>query len=341
MGDIPADAHCLTTATGFRPSYFDLKKNEVKNRGGASAPDYLNFLETPGTRLCDLSEDEFRKTIVRTLAQLDNLGLNRSKGGSYLSDPKNKLETKRAAAYLDVVTWDDAYRTSWTDNNEDKSSSCGMLVRNTWWLCGLRDPEPNPKKPNPKFKLLNDAYHGDVLGGLTSIDSRACKPFGKGFTAKTFWPKIGDVFYLYDVQKQKHRHMFTVCEIDKKIELDDDGNTIVRDADGSPATEISFTSVDGGQQDGTGWDSKKKKQKSWGCQGIKKCGPRVLPLDGGHFITDKVPVTYKGKPATAEVLPFPFGTPKTLPLLTWISVGEMQDRFTANLISAERLDFDS
>jgi hypothetical protein len=281
------------TASGCRPGY-------VGKEEPASAPDFLDFERTT-TFLKDLPEDQFRKAIADTLLLVDDLGLNRGKGKT------------RAEAYLDMVTWDDKFRASWKNDNSSNSSSCGMLVRNVLWLCGVRGG-----------RLFDEAYKPTattgVLSDLVHMDANACKGWNKGFTAKTFFPKVGDVFYVYN-SSTNSQHIFALCAIDKEIR-EVDGQATVLEADGTPAGVITFTSVDGGQLDDTGPDGNGA-SKSWGAQGIRKV-ERKMKLNNGRF------------PNVGVSWPFPDGK-SGRPIVTWISMWEARAKFTAARIKPVRL----
>ncbi len=90
----------------------------------------------------------------------------------------------------------------------------------------------------------------------------------------------------------------------------------------TPATEITFTSVDGGQLDGTGPDSKGA-SKTWGCQGVQLTHRR-MKLKDGHF------------PAVGTSWPFP-DRAAGRPIVTWISIWEARAKFTAPYIKPVRL----
>jgi len=67
-----------------------------------------------------------------------------------------------------------------------------------------------------------------------------------------------------------------------------------------------------------------------------------MTLQDGHFVSAKIQVTNKktGKPVSVEVLPFSFfatSEPRTLPLVTWIDVGEMKANFSGNYIEPKRV----
>lgn len=273
---------------GCRPGYAG-----KEDPPGAST--FLDFVKMP-TVLKDLSEDNFRATIVQTALAVEDLGLNRDKGRD------------RSEAYLDMATWDDAYRKSWANDNSVNSSSCGMVVRNLYWLCGLRGT-----------KLFDSAYKGGVLTDLVRLDNKACKGWNSGFTAKTFFPKVGDALYLYDPATNS-QHIFILCAIDKKI-VDEGGVATVYDEDGTPASEITFMSVDGGQADDVGKDGNGTSKK-WGCQGIKKVF-RKMTLKDGHFLNIGVK------------WPKPDGPGR--PINTWISAWELREKFTAQWIKPNRI----
>ncbi len=272
---------------GCRPGY-------IGKEDPASAPDVLDFVKTDIV-MKNLDEAAFRQTIVDTITCMDDLGLNRNKGAG------------RADAYLDMVTWDDGYRASWTNDNTENSSSCGMFVRNTWWLCGARGCE-----------LLDEEYQGGVLDKLLAFDTDAAKQWGSEFNAKTFYPKVGDVLYLFI--SGKNPHIFTISGIDKKI-VEEDGQATVYNADGTRASQITFTSVDGGQEDGYGPDGKGK-NKTWGCQAIKKL-ERPMKLNDGHFMN------------IGNSWPFPDGR-FGRPVNTWINLWQMKDHFAEKYIRPVR-----
>jgi hypothetical protein len=272
----------------YRPGY-------TGHQVAPSAPDVLDFVETD-IILKDLSENEFRQKIVETLKAMDDIGLNRSKGAS------------RAEAYLDMVTWDDSYRKSWKNDNSVNSSSCGMFVRNTWWLCGARGAQ-----------LFDENYKGGVIAKILDFEPKARKRWGSGFNAKTFFPKIGDVIYLYKADTNS-QHIFTIYEIDKKIEMVN-GESIIYNGDGTLASEITFTGVDGGQLDGVGPDSTGT-SKSWGCQAIRKT-ERKMKLNSGHFMNIGSAWT-KPDGSTGR------------PINTWVDTWAAKDKFTAKYVQSIR-----
>ncbi len=277
------------TTPGYRPGY--LGKEEP-----ASAPTVLDFSITEKV-LKDLSEDEFRQAFVDAALLMEDLGLNRSKGA------------ERSEAYLDMVTWDEKVRAGWKNDHSINTSSCGMFVRNIWWLCGARGTS-----------LLDAPYTSGVLTDLVKFDTKASRQWGSEVTAKTFFPKIGDVLYLYH-PTTRSQHIFIICGIDKKI-VEENGETVVYNADGTLAKEIAFTSVDGGQADGVGPDGNGKSQ-TWGCQGIHKC-VRKIKLSNGRF------------PNLGSSWPFPDKAPGR-PINSWISIWEARAKFTAPLIKPLRL----
>ena len=296
IGGVGRDGPVLAvtpTTTGCRPGY-------TGKEDPPGAPEVLEFAKTT-TILKDLPEDQFRQAIAETMLPIRDLGLNRDLGQG----------EARAQAYLDMATWDEAFRKSWTNDNSLNSSSCGMVVRNIWWLCGLRG-----------INLFDTAYKSGVLTELTHFDSKACKRWNSGFNAKTFFPKIGDALYLYDA-KINSQHIFIICDIDKPI-VDEGGvATVYDEVDGRrvPAKEITFTSVDGGQADGYGKDGNGKAKK-WGCQGIQMV-KRKMTLKDGHFMSI----------GTAWPIP---GKASARPINTWISSLEVQDKFTAEWIKPIR-----
>jgi hypothetical protein len=282
--------HVLRVALdpGCRPGY-------VGKEEKASAPTVLDFKGTQ-TILKDLSEDAFRKAFVDAALTMDGLGLNRGKGAD------------RAEAYLDMVTWDGKTRAGWKNDHSINTSSCGMFVRNIWWLCGARGTP-----------LFDAPYTSGVLKGLIDFDAQASRRWGSEVTAKTFHPKIGDVLYLYQASTNS-QHIFIIAGIDKKIVVEN-GESVVYDDDGSLAEEIAFTSVDGGQADGAGPDGNGKSQ-TWGCQGIHRC-TRKIKLKQGRF------------PDMGGSWPFPDRSPGR-PINTWISIWDAHARFTAPLIRPVR-----
>lgn len=277
---------------GCRPGYPGVEESP-------SAPDFLDFAKSP-TILKDLPEDAFRQAFVDTLLAVQDLGLNRAKGED------------RAKAYLDMVTWDANIRTGWANENASTTSSCGMLVRNVWWLCGARGTIlfDVPYKPSKVRGVLTD---------LIKFDSNASRSWGAEFNAKTFFPKIGDTLYLYNTATNS-QHIFIICAIDKKI-VDVDGVATVFDGD-VPASEITFTSVDGGQLDGLGPDENGK-TKNWGCQGVHLVH-RKMTLKDGHFLN-----LGNGWPSPGKSL--------GRPLNTWISIWEARNKFTAQQIKPIRI----
>lgn len=264
----------------------------------AGAPEVLDFTRT-ATVLKDLPEAEFRAAIGKILDEVDDLGLNRSYGEG---EP-------RAQAYLDMVTWDASNRATYANDHTDHTSSCGMFIRDVWWLAGARGS-----------KLLDEAYTSGIITDLLRFHPDAKKSWGKAgtgtFNAKTFFPKPGDVLYVYDAAINS-QHIFTIRSLDKEIR-DEDGVATVYEPDGKRATVITFNSVDGGQADGTGKDGKGHGDIKWGCQAIKKVS-RSLKLSDGHF------------PDLGSGWPFPDGR-KGRPLNTWISLYAAKDKFTAPLI---------
>jgi|GEM_PF-5290413 len=276
------------TEPGYRPGYQGTEET-------ASAPGVLDFKKTE-TLIKDLPEDAFRKAFVDAAKAMDNLGLNRAQGED------------RAQAYLDMVTWDDKTRAGWKNDHSINTSSCGMFVRNIWWLCGARGTP-----------LFDAPYKSGVLTDLLKFDTQASRQWGSEFNAKTFFPKIGDVLYLYS-SKTNSQHIFIIGEIDKKI-VDENGQTTVYNSDGSLADVITFTSVDGGQADGSGPDGNGKTQ-TWGCQGIHQ-SVRKMKLNQGHF------------PQVGTSWPFP-DRAAGRPINTWISIWDAKDKFTAPLIKPVR-----
>ncbi len=294
---------------GIRPGYAGTAEP-------ASAPDVLDFEQTDIVMM-NLPEDEFRQHIVDALKQLDDLGLNRDRGES------------RAQAYLDMVTWDAKNRQTYTNDNTGNTSSCGMFIRDVWWLCGARGTN-----------LMDAPYVSGIITDLIALESKA----KNSFNSKTFHPVPGDVIYLYkDIPlfekdgspklgkngKQLHeykQHIFTIIAIDKTI-TDENGVATVRNGDGSLATDIAFTSVDGGQSDGMGHDGNGKSGVNWGCQGTKTV-VRKMKLNQGHF------------PNLANGWPFLDGT-LGRPLNTWLSIYKAKDHFTAPLIKPIRKSRDA
>lgn len=265
----------------------------------AAAPEFLDFLQTT-TLLKELSEDQFRAAFVETLLQVDDLGLNRSKGEA------------RSQAYLDMVTWDAKTRTSYTNDHSGNSSSCGMFIRNIWWLCGARGT-----------KLFDAAYSGGVITHLLDFEASATSTFH----ADTFLPMVGDMLYLYkettDANGTKNisQHVFTIVGLDKTIGLED-GKATIRNPDGSLASEITFTSVDGGQSDGVGSDGRGTPNIKWGCQATKTV-TRTMKLNNGHWRD-----LSKG---------WPLGDGTTgRPVARWVSIWKAKDKFTAPWIKPVR-----
>jgi hypothetical protein len=276
------------TEPGYRPGYTGTEDK-------ATSPALLDFKKTD-TLIKDLSEDEFRKAFVDVAKVMDDLGLNRNDGED------------RAQAYLDMVTWDPVTRKGWTNDNTINTSSCGMFVRNIWWLCGARGTT-----------LFDAPYKSGVLTDLLRFDTQASRQWGSEFTAKTFLPKPGDVIYLYNPPNNA-QHIFIIGSLDKKI-VDENGVATVYNDDGSLASEITFTSVDGGQADGLGPDGKGASKK-WGCHAIRQC-VRKMKLNKGQFMN------------LGKGWPFPDGT-LGRPVNTWISIWAAKDKFTAPLIKPVR-----
>ena len=288
----PAQAAPASSGGGPRPSF----GNQVVPAG---APQILDFTQTEIV-LKDLPEEDFRATLAKILEEVDDLGLNRTYGEG---EP-------RAQAYLDMVTWDAHYRASFANDSTEGTSSCGMFVRNVLWLAGARGTP-----------LLDEAYTGGILDELLAFDANARKSWGGGgghtFNGKTFFPKKGDILYLYDGALNQ-KHIFTIRSIDKEI-VDEDGVATVYDSPGQRAQVITFDSVDGGQLDGTGKDGKGKDGIKWGCQAIKKQS-RSLKLNDGQF------------PKLGSRWPFPDGRKAGRPLHSWVSLYAAKDKFTAPLI---------
>lgn len=294
--------------------------------GTASAPTVLDFSQT-NVLLKDLPEKEFRELIVKVQSQLDDLGLNRGNN----ADDYVRLNP-RAEAYLDVVTWDPANRTQYQDSSSTKQSSCGMFVRDLWWLCGVRGG-----------KLMDNAYPGsgiiiDLLHMAPGLRI-TYDPQGKvkpNWSTDLFVPQPGDVLYLYREETNKvtgekygSNHIFSIMSIDKDIAIEG-GKAMIRNRDdGQPADTITFVSIDGGQADGDGQDSKHlmhskahepapEKRGSWGCHATKVC-TRVMKLKQGRW------------PSITSGWPFPNGE-NGRPILAWVPIVSMQAQFTAPLV---------
>lgn len=281
-----------TTTPGTRPGY-------AGHALPAGSPETLDFEQTDLV-LKDLPEDQFRACIAKTLLEVDDLGLNRAKGKG------------RAESYLDMVTWDAANRTTYTNDHTGNTSSCGMFIRNVWWLCGARGSN-----------LFDAAYSGGIIAKLLDFEKNA----KHAFKADTFLPKVGDMLYLYkqttnaEGKPVTSQHVFTILELDRTIAMEN-GKATIRNADGSLADTITFTSVDGGQYDGEGPDGKGTPNVHWGCQGIKKV-QRTMKLDNGHW-----------KNLSAG---WPSGDGTTgRPVATWISLWQAKDKFTAPWIRPVR-----
>ena len=281
-----------TNKPGTRPGYNG-------HAVAAGSPETLDFTQT-SIVLKDLPEDQFRACIAQTLAQVDNLGLNRAKGKG------------RAEAYLDMVTWDDKNRVTYTNDHTGGTSSCGMFIRNIWWLCGARGSD-----------LFDAAYSGGIITKLLDFEKAA----KNGFHADTFLPRIGDMLYLYkesvdaEGKKSNSQHVFTIMDLDKSIAMEN-GKATIRNADGSLADMITFTSVDGGQLDDVGPDGNGKTGITWGCQGIMKV-QRTMKLDHGHWRN--------------LAAGWPFDDGKTgRPVATWISLWKAKDKFSAPWIKPVR-----
>lgn len=302
-------AHILNYT--YRPGY--IKSPTDKYLEPASAPGYLNFLKSD-TILKDATEEDFRKAIVETLEAAVDLGLNRDKG---------KL---RAQSYLDMVTWDDRNRNVYRDSANHRQSSCGMLIRNIWWLCGARGDS-----------LMNSNYSGGILTSLRDFDMKNAK---RAMNRKTFTPQKGDMIYIW--RKDGKQHVFVICDIDKDIKLDENGVATVYEKDSNTlAKKITFSSIDGGQGDGKGPDSTGKgKDKDWNCHGIKR-RKRTLSLNSkGQFEYVKRSQVKTTKTGTETV-----NTEGTIfdgetfirPIVSWVDIWAARDKFRANRIIPSRI----
>jgi len=309
----PGAAGTATTGIpGPRPGFGN-------NEDPASAPSVLDFEKT-SIILKDLPDKEFRDWIIKVQKTLVDLGLNRGSG----SADYERLNP-RAEAYLDVVTWDPTNRATFKDSSDGKQSSCGMFIRDLWWLCGARGG-----------KLMDEAYHSGIITSLLYMGPgthMTYHPDNKkilDWNTKAFLPRPGDVLALYEMLVDKDgnpypsNHIFSIIDIDKDIALEG-GQPMIRDRDGErgPADVVTFTSIDGGQADGGGGqDSKHKYHENWGCNAIKTV-TRQMKLKAGRW------------PAITAHWPIPNKAPGR-PISGWIPIGSMQHMFTAPLVLPHR-----
>lgn len=283
----------------------------------AGAPAILDYEQTT-VILKDLPDDQFREWIVKVADQLDDLGLNR---GNNAADFE-KLNP-RAEAYLDIVTWDAKNREAYRDSSSEKQSSCGMFIRDLWWLCGCRGGV-----------LMDKPYGNGIITELLVAcpDLRTTwhpKTNKSTWSTSAFVPAKGDVLYLYKQSKNakgetvSSQHIFTITDIDKDILLED-GKAVIRnrDKEKSLADVITFSSIDGGQADGPGQDSKHKSHTNWGCHATKRVS-RQMSLKGGQW------------PAVTAGWPMPGKAPGR-PIVGWIPIASMKHLFTAPLILPHR-----
>jgi len=173
-----------------------------------------------------------------------------------------------------------------------------MLLRNVLWPCGARGGN-----------LMNRPYRSGIIPSLLSFDERARK---RRPSPGNFHPKPGDILYLCR-PKPMSQHLFMIGSLDKTIVEERDGSSLVLNDDGSLASSITFTSVDGGQDDGDGYR----------CQGLHRVA-RAMKLDQGRF------------PDFGRAWPFPDGRVGR-PIHTLIDVGAMKDRFTGEVTEVGRL----
>ncbi len=301
-GSSPVQRTAAVVRFDYRPGF---KNDNDEYLHYASAPGVLDFRKSDVV-LSQSNENEFRQAIVETGLCFYDLGANRVKGAH------------RADAYCDAVSWDSAMRYSVRTSQADAMSSCGLVIRNIWWLCGARGTD-----------LMDNAYSSgsrNVLGsnGLRAIlDSDKldeCRQNLPGTAPNKFWPKIGDAIHVERGRVENDhgsRHIFTICAImdGKTISLTDDGSrTIVRNSDGTTATSISFETIEGGQDDGGHWK----------CHGIQKKDTRTLQLNNGFFETKVFDGPLKG-------------TNKERPIIYWIDIWAARDKFTANRIIPVRV----
>lgn len=276
------------------------------------APSVLEYEQT-NVILKDLPDDQIRKWIRKVQAELDDLGLNRGSGAADF-----ERLNPRAEAYLDIVTWDAANRNSYRDSTAQEQSSCGMFIRNLWWLCGIRGA-----------KLMNEPYRDGIFTHLLKMTPGLRITYNKDVQHPTagagnwktneFLPGPGDVILLY--QPGGSQHIFSIMDIDKDITLED-GKPMIRDKDGKPAKVINFYSIDGGQADGGGQNSQRKHQKSWGCHATKEV-TRSMTLKEGRW------------PAVTVNWPIPNKAPGR-PISAWIPILSLREMFTAPLILPRR-----
>ena len=283
----------------------------------AGGPSVLEYEQT-GVLLKDLPDDQFREWIVKVAGELDDLGLNR---GNNPADYE-KLNP-RAEAYLDIVTWDAKNRDSYRDSSSEKQSSCGMFIRDLWWLCGCRGGP-----------LMDEPYSSGIITELL-VMCPGLRITWHPKTNKSTWstgafvPAKGDVLYLYKQSVNaagatvSSQHIFTITDLDKDIALED-GKPVIRnrDAEKSLADAITFTSVDGGQGDGPGQDGKRKAHSHWGCHATKRV-MRPMALKAGQW------------PAVNANWPIPGKAPGR-PIVGWIPIATMKHLFTAPLIMPHR-----
>lgn len=319
-GDMPNQNQKLKVwERAYRPGYYTSDSDLYQEY--ASAPEILDFEKT-NIVLKDLPEDEFRKMIVETLKAVDDLGQNKNAAGW----SSNGRGEERRKAYLDMVSWSESYRNSISADHSSNSSSCGLLIRNIWWLCGLRDPLVEKKYVGIPSKdgdqIMNLLLKVGVPSEATRHNSSATWNPVKGvaFNKDSFYPKPGDVFEVW--VHGNSAHIFTISSIDKQVVKDNNGIPIVYDSDGNPAAELNFHSIDGGQFDGG----------IWGCQSIHSV-VRPMKLENGRFLSDMGTTWRYGKRVTGRD-----GRISTTGrgLNMWIDVWKMKDLFTANYIRPVR-----
>lgn len=279
------------------------KKDPKEQLYFASAPDVLDFRSSDSI-LSTFGEEDFRKEIVATLKEVIDLGANTK----YPS---------RANAYLDMVTWDNTNRPVFKGSKDSKQSSCGMLIRNIWWLCGARGTH-----------LMHEVYHDNkVITHLIDLAEGTTIPTYGNFRYK-FCPNIGDAIYIHHHTKSPKQHIFTVTEIDCYYKTEDvKGRNSVRVYDkgtDKPAKKLMLKSIDGGQGDDDGW----------GCHGIQE-RTRTITLKDGFF----TPITYsyvdnEGITQTTQLVYF---DKDHRPITTWINIGKIKDKFTDKRIVPVRL----
>lgn len=320
--DAPQPASTSGTP-GPRPSF-------GSEKAMASAPSVLDFEQTD-VILANLPENEFRDWIVKVQGRLADLGLNRGNN----ADDYARLNP-RAEAYLDIVTWDPNTRAGYKDSSMQQQSSCGMFIRDLWWLCGVRGGSLMDNKYKGSGIILDLLHYAPGLRITTDPETDPKKHIKGNWSTDSFVPKPGDVLYLYQEKtnpttgkKFGSNHIFSIMTIDRNIALED-GKAMIRDkVTGEPAQTITFTSVDGGQADGAGQDSKHQMHDkaheadgrgAWGCHATKAC-TRTMKLKDGRW------------PNVIQSWPFPeAGKEAGRPIAAWIPIASMQAQFTAPLI---------